>query len=176
MNKPRGFTLIELVVVIVILGILAVVAAPKFINLSSDAKVSVIDGVAAAMKFAADETYLKAKINNAADQERSSDSNPPYVEIPAGIFELKYGYPEAWAEDGLDILDMLDISEGIDVCYGDPCSDSSNSSRLQVGYNLSPGTDIPDDADACYVRYNEPGGSQNPSDTEYSIDIRTDGC
>ncbi len=33
MSKQKGFTLIELVVVIVILGILAVTAAPKFMNL-----------------------------------------------------------------------------------------------------------------------------------------------
>ena len=38
MKKQGGFTLIELVVVIVILGILAVTAAPKFLNLQDDAK------------------------------------------------------------------------------------------------------------------------------------------
>jgi MSHA pilin protein MshA len=39
MSRYRtGFTLIELVVVIVILGVLSVIAAPRFINLSSDAK------------------------------------------------------------------------------------------------------------------------------------------
>ena len=40
MKRSAGFTLIELVIVIVILGILAVTAAPKFLNLQSDARAS----------------------------------------------------------------------------------------------------------------------------------------
>lgn len=45
-NKTQqGFTLVELIIVIVILGILAVTAAPRFLNFQSDAKASVIDGV-----------------------------------------------------------------------------------------------------------------------------------
>ncbi len=40
MKKQAGFTLIELVVIIIILGILAVIAAPQFINLQSDARVA----------------------------------------------------------------------------------------------------------------------------------------
>lgn len=49
-RKTAGFTLIELVVVIIILGILAVVAAPKFINLSEDAHVSAVKGTGGAFK------------------------------------------------------------------------------------------------------------------------------
>ena len=44
--RQQGFTLIELIVVIVILGILAVTAAPKFMNLTSDANASVVKSLA----------------------------------------------------------------------------------------------------------------------------------
>ena len=52
MKKQAGFTLIELVMVIVILGILAAVALPKFVNLSGDAKQAALSGYAGALASA----------------------------------------------------------------------------------------------------------------------------
>jgi MSHA pilin protein MshB len=46
MNKQKGFTLIELVIVVVILGFLAVTAIPKFIDLTDQAKQANIEGMA----------------------------------------------------------------------------------------------------------------------------------
>ena len=52
-NKQAGFTLIELVVVIVILGLLAATALPKFINVTNNARIASLQGVAGGLRSAA---------------------------------------------------------------------------------------------------------------------------
>ncbi|GIC76088.1 type II secretion system protein [Moritella sp. F3] len=89
MKRNAGFTLIELVIVIIVLGILAATAVPKFINLQDDAKEAAMKGVESALHSAANIVYSKAAIDGVETKDNSEIDD-------AGVkIETIYGYPEA---------------------------------------------------------------------------------
>src|SRR5690554_5829287 len=98
-TQQKGFALIELIIVIVVLGILAVTAAPQFFNFSTDARKSAIQGLAGAVNSARDIVHGKALIEGI--------ENAP-TETTADSVAVVYGYPAATAGG---IIKALNLSE-----------------------------------------------------------------
>ncbi|AVF96234.1 MSHA biogenesis protein MshA [Vibrio diabolicus] len=145
MKRQGGFTLIELVVVIVILGILAVTAAPRFLNLQSDARQSSLQGLKGAMTGASGIAYGKAAIEGVETEKYDSTTNK-YPTLDDGT-EIHVGYPAPNADGIIALVDGLETgTEGDWSVYVDEAN-STVFATFQTGEDL---TAAPS---KCYVSY-----------------------
>lgn len=174
MRNQKGFTLIELIIVIVVLGILAVTAAPQFMNFSSDARTSTVQGLLGSTKAASEMVNAKFQITGAPSGSVIIDNEDTAVNVVAG-------YPAATTDDG--ITEALDISADWSAVVA-----TAAEGDVQVGDLLIYPTGIEesgDPASECYVVYRQavPAVPADPEDPATPVDFAkpvifavTDGC
>ncbi|MGF1695784.1 type II secretion system GspH family protein [Vibrio lamellibrachiae] len=174
MSVHKGFTLIELVVTIVILATLAVIAAPRFLNFQSDARIEVMTTVGSSMTSALSLIYSQAVIDG-------QDSGDGEITIGGVAVPLYNGYP---AVDGSDSFDDLNeqvqawlnidtVSKTEIVANPDAApffiDKSTTLNQIYIFYSSAPTTGDRTEY-GCQVRY------QNPVDGDHSVRVLTSIC
>lgn len=128
----KGFTLIELIAVIVILGVLSVVAAPKFISVRTDATIATLQGMKGAMESASSLVHIKAQLSN---QLSGSDT----LDLGDGTsINIHSGYATAHWNNSIRFLINLDnvsYTNGGVVCTSDWCG-RGNQTSLDTDDNI----------------------------------------
>lgn len=157
MSKQQGFTLIELIIVIVILGILAVTAAPRFIDLQSDAKASTLTGVKAALQGASQLVYAKSAIAG-----KQSSSTAVDVTVNGAAVSTINGYPDATS-----ITAVGDVATFLDLSSGD--FDVINASTPTTNFIITFSGEL--EAANCFIRYTNAAAGASPT-----IAVTDTGC
>jgi len=96
MRKNNGFTLMEVIVVIILLGVLAATAIPKFINMKHDASSAVVKNLSGSLKAAMDLVNIRKEI----------DGSETSVDFNGDSITLINGYPQPSAPQMRFILNM----------------------------------------------------------------------
>lgn len=138
MRNEKGFTLIELVVVIVILGILAAVAVPKFVDMQGEARKAALEGIRGSFKAATALVHAKCLVSNTMTDTTITVED-------GGTVDVNLGYADASVANLGAMIDLDGLTTAVD---GDNFSAAVAGNILTVTYGAYSFTYTYDQTDA----------------------------
>lgn len=162
--NAKGFTLIELVCVIAILGVLAATAMPKFANLAREARIAKLNAMAVALHATAQLWLSVCLVQSSSGACMTSDSGETLTNNGTKA-EIYHGYPNAGDLGRVNQIDTLITADGF------------TATKPDVFYNQFSIADAPTPT-SCAVTYCENNNISNSIcyPNSYRVVIDTSGC
>ena len=158
-SPESGFTLLELIIVIVILGILAVTAAPQFFNFGRDANSATLQSMYTALQSGVQLTQLKATTAQVADQELAcvgGKFDTANADCSENGILVRFGYPIATRENISRVVTLDDWQTNEISAGGGQISIAASSQLL---------------TNQCFLVYRLDGSTNEPT-----FDMVSTGC